>query len=81
MSRMTTKLQRKKQSAKLFKGRKKKPKWKGLNAKQEEKLLNVIANKSDTEDESILEEPLTPRMSDPKPFIISEKSFHTPKLP
>ena len=40
---------RKKQTAKLFKGRKK-MKWKGLSAKQEEKLLTIIQDKSDSED-------------------------------
>lgn len=42
---------RKKQISKLFKGRKK-MKWKGLSAKQEEKLIQTIQEKSDTEEET-----------------------------
>ena len=40
---------RKKQVTKMFKGRKK-PKWKGLTAKEETKLFELIANKSETEE-------------------------------
>ena len=64
---------RKKQVAKLFKGRRKdKPKWKGLSAKKEEALLKIIAEKPDTsEDES---EPEVEEVSPAPlmPFIISE---------
>lgn len=42
---------RKKQITKLFKGRKK-IKWKGLNGKQETKLIQMIQDKSDTEEET-----------------------------
>ena len=51
---------RRKQTTKLFKGRKK-IKWKGLTSKQEEKLLNVITEKSDTEeDDSDVENAMPP---------------------
>ena len=40
---------RKKQVTKMFKGRKR-PKWKGLTAKEETKLFELIANKSETEE-------------------------------
>merc|ERR1712156_175699 len=42
---------RKKQSSKLFKGRKK-IKWKGLTPQQEVNLMELIANKSETESSS-----------------------------
>lgn len=58
---------RKKQTAKLFKGRKK-PKWKGLTAKQEEKLIHLIQNKSDTEDDTDQDE--VPASSSPIPNVI-----------
>lgn len=68
---------RKKQVAKLFKGRRKdKPKWKGLSAKKEEALLKLIAEKPETsEDESSDNEieisPITKRLP-LMPFIIND---------
>ena len=68
---------RKKQVAKLFKGRRKdKPKWKGLSAKKEEALLKLIAEKPETsEDESSDDEieisPITKRQP-LMPFIIND---------
>lgn len=41
---------RRKQTAKLFKGRKK-PRWQGLSAKQESALLDAISSKPETDDE------------------------------
>ena len=68
---------RKKQVAKLFKGRRKdKPKWKGLSAKKEEALLKLIAEKPETsEDESSDDEieisPISKRQP-LMPFIIND---------
>ena len=64
---------RKKQTAKLFKGRKK-IKWKGLSAKQEQKLANIIADKSETEDEEELQPPLPPSIEPNLPFIVNDTS-------
>ena len=63
---------RKKQVAKLFKGRRKdKPKWKGLSAKKEEALFKIIAEKTDTsEDESEPEEEMQPASL--IPYIVTD---------
>ena len=66
---------RKKQVAKLFKGRRKdKPKWKGLSAKKEEALFKIIAEKPDTsEDESEPEVEEEEDIPAPlMPFIVTE---------
>lgn len=79
---------RKKQTAKLFKGRKK-FKWKGLSTKQEEKLIQSIAEKTDTDIDTEIsegeeEEKEKKEEVDAKtPFIVvndisKEESFHTP---
>ena len=63
---------RKKQVAKLFKGRRKdKPKWKGLSAKKEEALLKLIADKTATSDESESETEDSPLRERMMPFIIN----------
>jgi len=68
---------RKKQTAKLFKGRRK-PKWKGLTAKQEEKLIQKIVEKTDTDIDTEEEEEEELRSSkngakvEKLPFIVNE---------
>jgi len=69
---------RKKQTAKLFKGRRK-PKWKGLTSKQEEKLMQKIIDKPDTdidtEPEEEVEEPKSSKKGanvDKLPFIVND---------
>ena len=57
---------RKKQSSKLFKGRKK-MKWKGLIPQQEVNLMELIANKSETESSSSCQKTLK-KSPDPKSF-------------
>lgn len=74
---------RKKQTAKLFKGRKK-PKWKGLTAKQEEKLMQKIIDKTDTdvdteEEEEIEEKRISKDGANVEnlPFIVNESSLRS----
>ena len=63
---------RKKQVAKLFKGRRKdKPKWKGLSAKKESFLLKLIEEKPNTSDESESETEDSPSRKPLLPFIIN----------
>jgi len=71
-------VQRKKQTAKLFKGRKK-PKWKGLTVKQEEKLIAKIIEQTDTDIDTEEEEEIEELRSSKKgakaenlPFIVNE---------
>ena len=64
---------RKKQVAKLFKGRRKdKPKWKGLSAKKEEALLKLISEKPETSEDESSDDEIETKRQPLIPFIIND---------